>query len=978
MTATSILESLSREFSARPEHVQSALDLIDAGLSTPFIGRFRRAPVGSMSESFLRRLQRRRTELEELDRRRGTVLRLLEKEPGIPAGTIEAIQRCMDRFELEDLFIPHRRPEPEVQLALDRGLGALADALVAAVPKAEREALGMREDEKPEHDEKDEDDAPRGGRGEAAHDGPATDHSASAEGSPAPASVNADESSQSADANAERGGSATAVLELAASEPAGDATEAAQAHDDSDESAAEAAPTLDAPAAHVPHVHIDPKTVMNAQLARLCQPFVNPDRGVHTEAEALSGALRILSDRLGRNARLRGLVRRILGKHGVLTVRPIGGEGRVGRHRSLLKVKQPLRQLQGHRLLSIRQAQKERVLNTIITLDPTRALPKVRQTLGRFTHPAHEEVLREVSLQALQHRLLPMVEQDVRLELKERADFEALRFLSQHLRQMLFTPPLVRENVAGIDVNAKGDWVIVPLDQAGTPLADETRIELKNEAGDKDAATIGKELAPLLDAHHIRCIAVGHGKGPRNAVNKIRAALQAVDYFAYVFVVNESGLSSYANSEFARHELAGKSIPARLAISLGRRLQDPAAEILKVDPRHLGLGVEQGLVSKANARRIFQETIESCVAHIGCDVNHAPLSVLMHMPGLGKEAAQKIVARRAERPFTSREELRSEGVLDEAQWTNAIAFLRVHGSTEPLDRTALHPEQYALVRNLFDSAGTTVENGLGRMGSTRGLRCPEDIDEGTWRDITREMTFPGRDPRPRQRLPELLDPATDPVRLVQGRVIEGVVTNVASFGAFVDVGLATDAMVHISEVSDRYVRDAREVLSIGQVVRAKIQEATGPRLALSLKNVPRPERPERPAPAQRSGPREGAHAGGGEGGGRGGGGGGGGRRGERRGRDDRFGAPKPAGNVRAAQSRRDGLAGGRPARGGRGGPGGRGEGGRGDRPRGEERLDRDDRAHLDNLNQGAKKSGAFSPFASFFKAKPGDAETPAS
>ncbi|MBI5362108.1 MAG: S1 RNA-binding domain-containing protein [Planctomycetes bacterium] len=965
MTATPILEAIAREFSVPPESVQNALMLIDAGLSASFIGRFRRNEVGGIPESALRRIQRYRVELEELDRRRGTILRLLEKEPNVASGAAEAIQRCMDRFELEDLFVPHRRPEPEVQLALDRGLGHLADLLVAPIPKSERAALGMQE----EREEKEEDE-------HAAAEGATAPGEASSESTGETSAVSAGETAPATETATPTESAPVAVMEIASSE-------SAPSHDESDESGeTAAAPTLEAPAAPVPHIAIDPRTVMNAHLARLCQPFVSPDKGVHTEAEALSGALRILSDRLGRNARLRGVVRRILAKHGVLGVRPIGDEGRVGRHRSLLKVKQPLRQLQGHRLLAIRQAQKERVVNTLITLDPNKALPKVRAALGRYTHPAHDEVLREVAVQALQHRLLPMVEQDVRLELKERADGEALRFLSQHLRQLLFTPPLPRARVAGVDVNAKGDWTIAPLDERGEPSSPEIKIEV----GEKDAATLGAELRAILEPSDARCLAVGHGKGPRSAVNKLRAAIAATNAPVTVFVVNESGLSSYANSELARRELADKSVPARMAISLGRRLQDPMAEILKVDPRHLGLGSEQGLVSKANARRMFQETIESCVGHVGCDVNHAPLSVLLHMPGLDRAAAEKIVARRAEKPFTSREELRLDGVLTEAQWTSTIAFLRVHGSTEPLDKTSLHPELYPLVRNLFDSAGSSVEQGLGRMGSTRGLKRPDGVDENTWRDVLREMNFPGRDPRPRQHVPELLDPATDPVRLVKDRVIEGVITNVASFGAFVDIGLAADAMVHISEVSDRYVRDAREVLSIGQVVRARILDASAPRLSLSLKNIPREERGPRRIEGER--PPRGERVDSGDRGPRRGG----------RGRRDFEEAPRPNPHVRAAQSRRDGMLGGKSGRGdkkrgfgggggggggggfggGGGGGGGFGGGGGGGprrgRPgeRGDGRGEPEERVRLDSLDMGKKP--AFSPFASFFKKDKGEGE----
>jgi transcriptional accessory protein Tex/SPT6 len=1110
VTATPILETLAREYSASVEHVQNALEMLDAGLCAPFIGRFRRAQVGGLSESFVRRLDRRRHELEELDRRRGTILRLLEREPGVNEQHLAAIRDCMDRFELEDLFIPHRRPEPEVQLALDRGLGALADLLVAPVPKSERASLpGMETSDADEDDASDDDEKqekpPSSAHEARSHDAAeeskarseapesqASDSSAASPPAPPDAESRGDTSAMPATSSEdhavlssqnsprktpEKTPEKTIVAAPSGSSPVSEApspsgspppkpaVEAVAAEGDephaSDETEdAPPPPTLDAP--RTSHAHIDLRAAMNAHLARMCQAFVRPDKGIHTESEALSGALRILSDRLGRNPRLRGVVRRILSKHGVLSVRSTVDESRMGRHRSLLKTRQPLRQLQGHRLLAIRQAQKERLLNTVITLEPEKALPKVRSALGRFTHPACAEVLNEVALQALNYRLLPMVDQDVRLDLKERADGEALRFLSQHLRQILFTPWLGHVVAAGVDVSAKGDWTIAVLDPDGKPLGPEVKIEV----GDKDPGMLGAELDLVLSPHDVRFLAVGHGKGPRAALNKLRAALHAprtelapssahvarspassdagpssspaaavsaagatataspvaaanssaaaptpIASAAaptassataaraapvpssneragrsdgkpppFVFIVNESGLSSYANSDVARHELEGRSVPARMAISLGRRLQDPLSEVLKVDPRHLGLGSEQGLVSKANARRAFVETVESCTAHVGCEVNRAGISFLQHLPGIDRETAKRVVARRAEKPFQNREELRAEGILNEAQWTSAVAFMRVHDSTEPLDATGLHPEQYMLVRRMLDSIGLGIDQGFGRPGATKGLRRTDfEIDEGTWRDLMREISFPGRDPRMRLHAPMLLEPDTDPVRLVRDRVVEGIVSNVASFGTFVDIGLPQDAMIHISEISDRYVRDARELLSVGQVVRARILDGSGPRVSLSLKNVPwiaresgrergRESARDRDAAHERGGPR-----GDGRGGDRRGGRGRADDRGRGAGRDRGGQEARPAQPfVRAAQTRRDGLgarsAGGRGGRGG-GRPGGRG----GDRDGGPRRggPDRHDdggeRVRLDSLEPSRKP--AFSPFASFFKAK---------
>ena len=1028
MTATSILEALARDFSARPEHVQSALEMLDAGLCAPFIGRFRRSQIGPLTETAIRRLDRRRKEFEELDRRRATIVSILEREATTDPQTLGMVRTCMDRFELEDLFIPHRRPEPEVQLALDRGLGALADRLVAPLTIEERAALGLLEEPAPEE--------PAEGETTPEGSAPAVEPAEAAplhEAAPADEAAPAVEPASAAEAAAatEQSPAAEAVESVAVAVAEAPAEGAAQPAETTDPAASDEE-EVEEPQAPAPPVHaIDVKTAMNVHVARLCAPFVNPDRGVHTETEALAGAVRILSDRLGRNPRLRGAVRRILAKQGVLTVRPTVEEHRLGRHKALVRLKAPLRQIQGHRLLAIRQAQKERVLHTVITLDPAIALPKVRAALGRHTHPAHEPLLREIALQALNQRLIPMIEPDVRLDLKERADYEALRFLAQHLRQLLYTSPLGPFPAAGIDVNAKGDWTVACVDGDGEPLGPEVRIEV----GSKEPAALGAELRAALEPHDLRAIAIGHGKGPRTALPKLRAALKAGRLVApaaappaavpqaappqaamppadapesgeaasapapvappapapapvrpwqepFVYLTSEAGLSSYANSELARSELPERSIPARMAISLARRLQDPMAEYLKVDPRHLGLGSEQGLVSKANARRVFVETIESAAAHVGCFVNRAPPAFLEVVPGLSRSIAKKLVERRKQAPIRSREELRSEGLLTEAQWTSAVAFLRVQGSSEPLDGTALHPEQYPLVRRVLDSTGSSVEQALGRFGALRGLRREDfDLDEATWRDLMREISWPGRDPRHRLHPPALLDPETDPIRLVKDRVVEGVVSNVASFGVFIDVGLANDAMVHISEISERYVRDARELLSVGQVVRARILDAGGQRLTLSLRNVPAEVRSPRPDRGPR--PERGPHPGRGEGPPRPGGGPGRegfrGRsgRGRRPGEEDRSEGPSPV--VRAAQSRRDGLGARSRGRGGdrkggpgRGGPrddrGGGRPGGRGDRDRGGRDVEfgRDERASLESLN---KSKAAFSPFASFFKGK---------
>ncbi|MCA9001879.1 MAG: hypothetical protein KDB61_08145, partial [Planctomycetes bacterium] len=343
MTAKLILDTLAKEFSIKGSEVQAVLEMTDAGLMAPFIARVRRSKTGGLTESALRRLLQRRVELDELDRRRGTILRQLEKQEGVSAQEVAAIENCSDRFELEDLFVPHRRPEPEVQLAMDRGLTALADQLVKSVPKAARsEASG---DETP-----------------AAEEAPAAEATAEVEAE-APAETPAPEATEQAPAPAE-----TETPEAPAAES--DATPEAPAAEAEGAPAEASTPEVDTSPA--PHIH------STEALTLMCQPFVNPDRGIHSVEEALSGAVRILSDRLGRNAALRTSLRRMLRKRGVVEVHASVPVDKMGRHKPLAKFKSPLKQVQGHRLIALRQAQRERVLAVHLTMDPALALSKVR------------------------------------------------------------------------------------------------------------------------------------------------------------------------------------------------------------------------------------------------------------------------------------------------------------------------------------------------------------------------------------------------------------------------------------------------------------------------------------------------------------------------------------------------------------------------------------------------------------------------
>jgi len=967
-----IVETLAKELSVEKEHAQCVFDLLSAGYKVPYIARFRRAEIGGFTDGMIRRFARRLKQFEELEKRRASLLRSIEEQARSgPAEPTDALQACMDRFELEDHFLPHRRPEPEVQLAIDRGLEALADALVA--PAAPDVAVADESDAEADADAHEESSEPRASRTEAPEPAPGEEP----ESDPAP-DVAAQDEGAGAEAPAESGEPApleenahAAELEAGLDAQAESESEGAAGSSDSSEAPEEAGGGRSRSGRHEPEpqparpVFHPTRIDLSPQLARLCAQYVNPDRGVHTEEQALEGAMRILSDRLGRNPALRSSLRRLLKKQGRVVVRPLVEESRLGRNRALLRMDVPLRQLQGHRLIALRQAQAQRMVAMHITVDEKLVLPKVRSALGRRIHPDYVSVAAEVARQALHLRLLPMIEDDVRNELRERADEEAIRLLAQNLRQMLLSPCAGPRPVAGVHADAKGDWVIVVVGPDGQPRGEERKIE----ASTLDLNALAQALSEALRDTDVAALAVAHGKESRSALQKLHEVIHLLQADACAFPVNETGLSSQANSEQARTELPTYSVPAREAIGLARRFQDPMSEFLKVDPRHLGLGREQAVVNKASLRRLIHDTIESCVAFVGCELNEAGVHFLRHLPGLNYELARKLVERRAERPFGSREELRTENLLDDVAWRNAIGFLRVRESSEPLDRTGLHPELYDLARRVIMRGGGSVEETLGQRDATRGLRRVDfDVDEHTWRDLIREIGFPGRDPRSRHFMPQLLPPDADTKLLQKDQVVEGIVSNVSSFGAFVYLGTQRDAMIHISEVSSHYVRDARALLSIGQVVRARVVSANGPRVELSLKNVP---------DLRRSGER------------------GRGRNAERRERGERPPRRPAAGEawpehqpvMRAARTRRDGLvtgsgrderrkggggkgreggAGRAPSRGAAGGGRGRGGG-------------RDDSYDPDAVRRASRSAGSYNPFASFFKQQPSDsdAEPPA-
>jgi protein Tex len=986
-------KALAQEFSLTHAAVDHLVEALGAGLEPPFLGRFDRARTQLPQEGLVRRFVQRLEELDDVDRRRGTILRTLEGATGVSPRVMDLARSTVDRHVLEDLYLPYRQPEPEVQMALDRGLGALADRLATSLPKSEAARDGASTEVAATE--------------EATPDGVTADV-ATAEAAAAEVAAPTEEASTAADApNESTAGAtemapetdATATADAATEPEAEAATEAApEAAADSETNseagaetpqAAESKRSKGAPKpSQAPVPATEPALDVTADLARACADFVAPDHDVHSERDALEGAMRVLSDRLGRNAELRAQLRKIMLRHAIVKTRAGSNDERMKRHKGLLKLDTPVRQLQGSRLLGLRQAQRERALHVSFEVAAEHVLPRIKAALSRRPDPRFDRVLDVVAWRAWTRRLRPVLDEDLRLDLKVRADDEATRLLSGQIRQLLMAPTLGPRPAAGIDIDARGDLTIVAVDPNGALQGPEVRIPV---AG-KDDLDLAEALADALRPTGVQWVALAAGRGTRDALVKVRRAVSTLGAEAVVTVVNDVGLSAYANSETARRDLPDVSVPGRMAAGLARRLQDPMAELLKLEPRHWGIGTGTGLLTKAAAKRVVRDAVQSCVCTVGVDMERATREQLAHLPGIDRAKAARLIELRDAGELGSRTALANCGLFDEVALRNVVAFMRFRTSDDPFDRSSMHPDQYELASQLIEATGRPFLEVYTCNGGLKGLKRSDfKIDEATWRDLQREITYPGRDPRPRLFPPKMLAPGTLAESLEKGQPVEGIVTTVTNFGAFIDIGADKEGLVHVSRVSSRFVRDAREALSVGQVVRAIVIEPSAQRIGLSIKDAPTPERPERgrrPEGGGRTYGRGRSERPDGEGGERGarvgaqggapagGGGRGRGERGERGGGGG--GAwPQPQRLSRVAHTRRDGMPG-QDERGGgggrgRGGPGGGGAGGARGRGgpgggRGRDGAGRDGGARREDLaalGKGAK--AGYSPFASFFK-----------
>ena len=583
--------------------------------------------------------------------------------------------------------------------------------------------------------------------------------------------------------------------------------------------------------------------------AALAAAFVADERGVADAESAVAGARDILAERLAENAEVRARLRDSLRTAGVLSARVLSGKEEEGRtYRDYFAHAEAARTIASHRLLAIDRGEREGILFTDLAIadEPFVAWLGTTWKVDLGT-PCGREVA-AATADSYQRLLRPSVTHEVRSELRERAEAEAIGVFRANLESLLLQSPFGQYAVVGLDPGLRTGCKLAVVDPTGRVVATDV-LRLVDERPEAIAAA-ARRLVDLARAHAVRAVAVGNGTAGRETERAARAALRAAGLAeVIVAIVPETGASVYSASEVARQELPDLDVSLRGAASIARRLQDPLAELVKIEPRSLGVGQYQHDLEPRALARELDLAVEGVVNRVGVELNSASPALLGRVSGLSSRLAAAIVARRdAHGPFRSRRELLEVPGLGPKTFEQAAGFLRLRDGSHPLDRTAVHPERYSAIEQLARSAGLDLVELVGNPARVAALPIDSLLDERsgmgrfTLADIRAELERPGRDPRPDFVAPAWRDDVATLDDLVVGMVLEGRVSNVTNFGAFVDIGVKRDGLVHLSELSTRWIADPREAVRVGEVVKVMVKEVDRERgrVQLSIKALAAP------------------------------------------------------------------------------------------------------------------------------------------
>ena len=570
-------------------------------------------------------------------------------------------------------------------------------------------------------------------------------------------------------------------------------------------------------------------------LAAKARAFVKGD--VKDEEDALKGARGIIAEQVNEDERARNQIRRQFERQGVITAKVVKGkEGdeAAAKYRDYFDFSEPLKRCTSHRLLAIRRGEKEGILKVSITpADETECGERLERLFVKTNNECAHQVAEAVN-DAYKRLLKPSIETEYAAISKEKADDEAIRVFAGNLRQLLLAPPLGQKRVMGIDPGFRTGCKVVCLDAQGALLHNEAIYPHPPKSEYKQAA---RKLTQLVEQYKIEAIAIGNGTASRETEQFVTS--QRYDREIQVFVVSEDGASIYSASKTAREEFPGYDVTVRGAVSIGRRLIDPLAELVKIDPKSIGVGQYQHDVDQSKLKASLDQTVESCVNLVGVNVNTASKHLLTYVSGLGAALAQNIVDYRTENgAFRSRRELLKVPRMGAKAFEQCAGFLRIPGAENPLDNSAVHPESYSVVERMAKDLGCSVTDLIKDKELRSRIKIENYITDSvglpTLTDIMQELDKPGRDPRRKIEMFEFDKNVRTLDDLQEGMELPGIVTNITNFGCFVDIGIKENGLVHVSQLADRFISDPSTVVSIHQHVRVRVMSIDRERKRIQL------------------------------------------------------------------------------------------------------------------------------------------------
>ena len=570
---------------------------------------------------------------------------------------------------------------------------------------------------------------------------------------------------------------------------------------------------------------------------KAASPYVKGE--VKDVREALQGARDIIAEWVNEDEQARNTVRNSFSRTAVISSKVVKGKEEEGsKYRDYFDFSEPLNRCSSHRLLALRRGEAEGFLRVSISPDAEGCIERLNRRFVKGRSDASAQVEEAVG-DSFKRLLKPSIETEFANLSKMKADEEAIRVFSENLRQLLLSPPLGQKRVLGVDPGYRTGCKVVCLDAQGNLVHNEA---IYPHPPQNEKGKAASKVAQLVSTYAIDAIAIGNGTASRETEQFITGI--RYDRKVQVFVVSENGASVYSASKIAREEFPEYDVTVRGAVSIGRRLMDPLAELVKIDPKSIGVGQYQHDVEQGALKKSLDQTVESCVNLVGVDVNTASKHLLTYISGLGPTLAQNIVNYRAEHgPFASRRELLKVPRMGEKAFEQSAGFLRITSGKNPLDNSAVHPESYSIVEQMAKDLNCTVSELIANKELKKKLNLQKyvsaTIGMPTLTDIMEELDKPGRDPRQTIKVFEF-DPNVKKLEdLKEGMVLPGIVTNITAFGCFVDVGIKENGLVHISEMADRFISDPTQVVSMHQHVQVRVQsvDLVRKRVQLSMKGL---------------------------------------------------------------------------------------------------------------------------------------------